>query len=325
MNKKASKEVVIYQAKSGAIKLRGDFRAETIWATQDQISKLFGIDRTVATKHIRNIFNDNEIDEKRNVQKMHIANSDKPVSFYSLDVILSVGYRTNSRTAISFRKWATKVLRGHIIEGYTINKTRLAQNYDAFMEAIKNVRALLPENDNISNKDILELIGAFADTWFSLSAFDKGEFAFAKPTRTKVILTTEKLNDHISVFKSSLIGKGEASELFAIERERGSLAGIVGNVMQAFGGRDVYQSIEEKAAHLLYFIVKNHPFVDGNKRTGAYSFVWFLNAGGALDISRITPAALTAITLLIAESKPSDKEKMVQLVVMLLTGGSKRK
>jgi len=149
--------------------LKEDSKNETIWASQKDIAEVFGIDRTVVTKHINNIFKDDEIDEKSNVQKMHIANSDKPVKFYNLDIILAVGYRTNSSKAIEFRKWATKTLKEHITKGFTINKNTLKQNYEKFLQAVDGVKKLLPENSEIiKNKDILELVKSFANTWFNL-------------------------------------------------------------------------------------------------------------------------------------------------------------
>jgi prophage maintenance system killer protein/prophage antirepressor-like protein len=270
--KDTQNDIIIYQAKSGAIELRGDFTKDTIWATQAQIAEVFAIERTVATKHINNILKSNEIDEKSNVQKMHIANSDKPVAFYSLDLILAVGYRANSAKAIEFRKWATKTLRVHIVDGYTINRSRIAKNYDAFLTAVSDVKALLPAGIQIDTKDVLELVRLFADTWMSLDAYDKETLDIKKPTKKKVALTAEKLTKSVAVLKDELIKKGEATELFAAERTSDALKGIVGNVMQSFGGADLYQSVEEKAVHLLYFVIKNHPFIDGNKRTGAYSF-----------------------------------------------------
>ena len=324
------KEIVIYQAKSGAIELRGDFSAETIWASLDQIAELFDRDNSVISRHLKNIFNEAELDEKATVAKNATVQKEgnrqviREIEYYNLDAIISVGYRVNSKTATRFRQWATKTLRTHVVEGYTINKARLGQNYEAFMEAIQNVRALLPVSNVVSNEDILDLISVFADTWFSLGAYDRGEFSIGKPTKKKVVLTAQKLFENIALLKQDLIRKSEATELFATERDAGALEGIVGNVMQAFGGKDVYLSIEEKAAHLLYFIIKNHPFTDGNKRTGAYAFVWLLRTAGILDISRITPAALTAITLLIAESNPADKDKMTGLVVMILMGRARK-
>jgi hypothetical protein len=155
--------VVIYQAKSGAIELRGDFGKETIWATQAQIAEIFEIERSVATKHIGNIISNKEVDEKSNVQKMHIANSDKPVTFYSLDIMLAVGYRANSGRAIAFRKWATDTLRKHLIDGYTINRSRIGKNYEAFLKAVEQVKALLPAGDRVDAKSALELVKLFAN------------------------------------------------------------------------------------------------------------------------------------------------------------------
>ena len=315
MNKK---EVVIYQTKTGSIELKGDIRKENIWANQKQISQLFGIDRTVVTKHINKIIRDKEIDEKSNVQNMHIANSDKPVKFYSLDVILAVGYRTNSKIAINFRKWATKTLKSHITEGYTLNKKVIARNYDKFIKSVEDVKRLLPSNSSLSTNDTLELIKFFAGTWFSLDAYDKSEFSKKGLTKKQVKITANDLNSAILDLKKNLLYKKEATDIFASERMKDSLKGIVGNVLQGFGGKDLYPTVEEKAAHLLYFVVKNHPFVDGNKRSGAFAFVWFLNKARILNKNEFTPEALTALTILVAESNPKDKETIVGLILNLL-------
>ena len=322
-SKKLKKEVVIYQAKSGAIELRGDFGRETVWATQAQIADIFEIERSVVTKHIGNILKSKEVSEKSNVQKMHIANSDKPVAIYSLDLILAVGYRANSAKAIKFRQWATSTLRKHLIDGYTVNKSRIAKNYDAFLKTVADVKALLPAGTAVDTESILELITMFADTWLSLDAYDKETFATKGATKKLVKISAEMFAEALTSLKESLIAKDEATDLFATEREKGSLAGIIGNVMQAFGGKDVYPTVEEKAAHFLYFVIKNHPFLDGNKRSGAYAFVWFLAKAKVLDVTRITPPALTAITLLVAESDPAYKDKMIGLVLTMLAGEKK--
>lgn len=316
--KKLNNKLVVYQAKNGAIEIRTDSDKETVWATQADIVRLFEKDQSVISRHISNIFKDGEIDQKSNMQKMHNANSDKPVIYYSLDVILSVGYRTNSGKAIEFRKWATKILRNFINKGYVINPVQIKNNYAKFLETVEDIKSLLPVDKNIDSKSILELVKTFADTWLSLDAYDKDELKIKTITKRKVKLTADELTKAISDFKVELIKKQEATDLFAMERQKDSLAGIVGNVMQGFGGQDVYSGLEEKAAHLLYFLVKNHPFVDGNKRSGAYAFVWFLKRVNLLNMRQITPAALTAITLLIAESKPREKDKMVALVVRML-------
>jgi prophage antirepressor-like protein len=174
---KNKKEIVIFKNSKGNIDFNIDGKKETIWATQSQIAQVFDIDRSVVTKHISNLFKDREVNEKSNVQKMHITNSDKPVNTYSLDIILAVGYRSNSAKAKSFRQWATKTLRSHVIDGYTINPNLIAKNYDAFLLAVEKVKVLLTENGAVDTKDTLELIKLFAGTWFSLDAYDKSEFS----------------------------------------------------------------------------------------------------------------------------------------------------
>ena len=315
---KQKSQIVIYQAKSGAIELRGDFSCETIWATQAQIADIFSIDRSVATKHIGNILKIKEVDEKSNVQKMHIANSDKSVAFYSLDIILAVGYRANSARAIQFRQWATKTLYEYITKGYAVNRKQIAKNYDAFMKAVSDIQALLPESISFDPKNVLELVKEFASTWVSLDAYDKESLKVIGVTKKAVKLAGEELAKVIQNFRSEIIKMGEATDMFAQERVGGSIAGIVGNVMQSFGGNPVYATVEEKAAHLLYFMIKDHPFIDGNKRSGAFAFVWFLRKARVRGGRNINPASLTAVALLIAESDPKKKDQMVALVTQML-------
>lgn len=322
------KEIAIYQAKNGAIEFRGDFEQETIWGTQKQIAEVFGVDRSVVTKHIKNIFKDKELDKTVVCAKFahttqHGAikgkTQTKTIDFYNLDIILAVGYRTNSVKAIEFRKWATQTLKQHLLQGYTINKKRIGKNYEKFMQAVADVKALLPAGNKIKKADILELVSAFAGTWFSLDAYDKDSLPQKGINKKYVQITAEELIEALQELKYDLIKKKEATEIFGQERSKGSVAGIVGNVFQSVFGKDAYPTVEEKAAHLLYFMVKNHPFVDGNKRSGAFAFVWFLRKVGLLRAS-ITPEALTAITLLVAESNPKDKEKMTRLILLLVNG-----
>ena len=197
MKKESKKGMVIYQAKSGAIELRGDFTRETIWAAQAQIVGLFGVDQSVVSRHIRNMFKDGEIEEKSNMQKMHNANSDKPVTLYSLDVILGVGYRTNSRVAIQFRQWATKTLREHIIKGYTLNRKQIAKNYAAFMKSVGDIQALLPGHVTLDPKAVLELIKEFASTWVSLDAYDKETLTSLGTTKKAIKLSGRELTEAI--------------------------------------------------------------------------------------------------------------------------------
>ena len=318
MKKSPSKDLVVYQAKSGAIELRADVARETIWATQAQITKLFGVDRTVITRHIRNVIRDGEIDEKSNVQKMHIAKSDRPVALYSLDVVLSVGYRTNSKAAVAFRRWATKTLREHITKGYTINRKQIRKNYDAFMKAVEDIQTLLPQHIILDPKQILELVKEFSATWVSLDAYDREVLKPIGATKKAVELSSAELMAAIANLRAELIEEGEASDLFAHERSTGSIEGIIGNVMQSFGGQPLYPTVEERAAHLLYFMVKNHPFTDGNKRCGAFAFIWFLRKAGVKGARTISPMGLTVLTLLTAESAPEKKDQMVALITHLL-------
>ena len=317
----AGRQLVIYQAPSGAIELRGDFRHETIWATQAQVAELFDIERSVTTKHIRNILKDKELDADSVCAKFaHTATDGKTyqVQFYNLDLILAVGYRANSAKAIEFRKWATKILREHIIKGYTINRKQIGKNYDAFMKAVGDIQTLLPEHVTLDPKTVLDLIKEFASTWVSLDAYDKETLKVIGTTLKAVKLSGEELTETIAKLRSELMDKGEATDLFAQERRAGSIGGIVGSVMQSFGGKPLYVTAEEKAAHLLYFMVKNHPFTDGNKRSGAFAFIWFLRKARVKGGRNINSANLTALTLLIAESDPKKKEQMVALVTQLL-------
>jgi prophage maintenance system killer protein/prophage antirepressor-like protein len=317
MKTKKLPNTIIYQAPNGAIELKGDFSKETVWANQAQIAELFGVDQSVISRHIRNVLKDGEVDQKSNMQKMHIANSDKPVAFYSLDIILSVGYRTNSKVAIDFRKWATQTIREYLVQGYTINKKLISKNYKLFQQALTDIQNI--SQNQLSSNDILELIKAFSQTWFSLDAYDKSELESKTQTHKSIQLEAEQLYQDIAIFRQKLQSRGEATDLFAQEKQTGSLEGIFGNIFQTAFGQDVYPTIEAKASNLMYLIIKNHPFNDGNKRTGAFSFIWFLQKAKIPFQHKITPEALTAITLLIATSNPKDKEKMIDLVSLLLS------
>jgi len=319
--KKETKKMIVYQTKSGAIEFRSDLKNETIWATQAQIAEIFNCERSGVTKHIRNIFKDKELNINSVCAKIaHTAADGKvyDVQVYNLDVVLAIGYRTNSSKAIIFRQWATKTLRSYIVDGYAINRTRVAKNYDLFLSAVEEVKALLPGEYNVDNKSILELIKSFSQTWLSLDAYDKDLDIKGGLTKKAVKVGAEELVKALQKFKSELLKTGEATDLFGTERESGTVIGIFGNVMQSFGGQAVYPSVEEKAAHLLYFMVKNHPFSDGNKRSGAYAFVWFLRKAGILNRSKITSPALTALTLLVAESNPKNKDRMIRLILQML-------
>lgn len=241
----------------------------------------------------------------------------REVTFYNLDLILSVGYRVNSKVATQFRKWATETLKQHITQGFTINQARIEKNREAFLQAVEDIRLLSSGVSEVSMDKVLDLVEVFAETWFALDQYDKGSFP-EKGTVESIRIEVDELEESLKILKQELVTKGEASELFAQEKNAGSLEGIVGNIYQSVYGGEVYTSVEEKAAHLLYFMVKNHPFTDGNKRSGAFAFVWFLQKAGFEFRMKITPETLTTLTILIAESDPKDKERIIGLILLLL-------
>lgn len=324
MNKEQIKnkgEIIIYQNKTGKEKVVVRLEKETIWLDAHQMAKIFEVDRTGVVRHISNIYKAKELDKKSTCAKIAQVAKDgkiRKMDCYNLDMIISVGYRVNSKKATQFRIWATGILKDYVVRGYSVNKKVIAKNYEKFIKTVEDIKQLLPSDKNFENRSIIELVETFADTWLSLDAYDRNELTIKKVTKRKVKLTAKELGVAISDFKAELIKKKETTDLFAKERKAESLEGIIGSIMQSFGGQDMYPSLEEKAAHLLYFMVKNHPFVDGNKRSGAYAFVWFLKRVNILDQQSISPTVLTVITLLIAESKPRDKDKMTALVVRML-------
>jgi death-on-curing family protein len=311
------KELAVFQTNSGAIEVRTDAKNATVWLTQADLSAIFEKDQSVISRHIKSIFKDGELEDKSNMQKMHIANSDKPVTFYSLDIVLAVGYRTNSSKAINFRKWATKILKQHITQGYTVNLKILEKNKQQFLQTLDDLKILTKNNNNPETKDVLSLIECFSNTFFTLENFDKNNFP-KKGEIAEISTSAKELKTDLQILKAELIKKDEATELFAQEKKEGSLEGIFGNVFQSVFGQDAYPSTEEKAAHLLYFIVKNHPFNDGNKRSGAFSFIWLLQKANYNFTHKISPEALTTLTLLIATTNPNEKEKMIGLILLLL-------
>ena len=319
-NKKITKQTLVYQAKDGAIELKLDKKNETILANLNQIAELFGVQKAAISKHLSNIFKEGELENDSVVSILETTASDSKtykVSYYNLDAIISVGYRVNSKQATNFRIWATKTLKKYLTNGVAINKKLISQNHQKFLKAIEDIKTLSQDSKNLKAGDILDLIKSFSYTWFSLDSFDKGEFP-KQGTKKSISVSAKELEQDIAKLKAELIAKKETSAIFATEKNQGALEGILGNVFQSAFGEDVYPSLEEKAAHLLYFIVKNHPFNDGNKRSGAFAFIWFLRKSGLQFLDRISPETLASVTILIAESNPKEKDKMVGLVLMLL-------
>jgi prophage maintenance system killer protein len=311
-------EIVIYRAKDKKIQLEVKLEGETVW-----LSKLFKTERSVITKHLGNIFRSNELGEESNVHFLHIAFSDKPVKFYNLDVIISVGYRVNSAGATQFRIWATNVLKRHIIDGYTLNEKRLqeqASRLRALQRTVKLI-ASMKDRKQLEYKEAMGLLEVIGDYNYALGLLDDYDYKRLKITKTskeeKFILSYESAIEAVKKLKERISSSG----LFGTERDK-SFSSSVSSIYQTFDGRDLYPSVEEKAANLLYFIVKNHSFVDGNKRIAASIFLWFLKENGILynedGSKRIADNALVALTLMVAESKPVERDVIVTLVVNLI-------
>ena len=316
-------EIFIYQTFDNQTQIEVNFDGDTVWLNRQQLAQLFDRDIKTIGKHINNVFIENELDKELTVAKFATVQKEgaryieRSIEFYNLDVIISVGYRVKSQRGVQFRQWATSRLKDYLIKGFSINESRIQQNKDLFLKTIEDLKLLTENVTQIDSKDLLSLIESFSNTWFSLDKYDKSVFPTIG-TKQELLINATDLLDDILVLKRDLIQKIEATELFAQEKQQGSLQGILGNVYQTIFGQDAYETIEEKAAHLLYFIIKNHPFNDGNKRSGAFTFIWFLKKAGIQFEQKINPAALTALTLLIAESNPSEKDKMIGIVLLLL-------
>ena len=305
--------VVIFETKDSEISLRVPVENDTVWLTQAQMTELFNVDRTVITRHINNVFKEGELQRESNVQKMHIANSDKPVQFYNLEVIISVGYRVKSKRGVEFRQWASKVLKQYIIQGYAINEKRL----EALQRTVDIQTKMLACTLDTSEEDVLKAVNLYTDALMLLDQYDHQ--SLEKPAGNKPIyrITYEECRNMVNAMEDTF-----KSDVFGVEKEKGKVEGILAAVYQNVFGGDVYPSLEEKAANLLYFMIKDHHYADGCKRIAASLFLEFLSRNDYLyknGIKRISDGALVAITLMIAESNPEEKDIMVNLVMNFLT------
>ena len=316
-------EYPIYQNTTGALEVRFDAKNDTVWLRQEQLVQLFGRTQPVISRHLNNVFAEGELDEKSNMQILHIANSDKPVKFYNLDVIISVGYRVKSPEGIRFRQWATRLIKEHLTRGYTLNQQRLQSNAHELQAALELVRkaAQSPDLQLETGRGLIDIVTRYAHAFVLLQQYDEGLLVEPKTEVGGTLPTTDEARQLLAGLKQDLMRKGEATELFARERGDG-LAALLGNLAQSVFGEAAYPSIEAKAAHLLYFVIKNHPFADGNKRSGAYLFVDVLRRNGRLmdeaGVPVINDVGLAALALLIAESAAEQKDTMIKLVMNML-------
>lgn len=305
-------ELVIFETEDSVIKLTVPIEDETVWLTQAQMTELFERDVSTISRHITNIFSTNEVDKKSNLHFLQIANSDKPVAYYSLDVIISVGYRVKSQRGIEFRQWANRVLKQYIINGYAINEKRL----QALEKTVDIQTRMLANTLELEEKDVLCAVNEYTDALLLLDQYDHQ--ALVKPAGQVPIyrITYEECVSMVKRMRDTF-----NTDVFGVEKEAGKVRGIIAAIYQSAFGEDAYPSIEEKAANLLYFMIKDHPYADGCKRIAASLFLEFLDRNNALFVNqrkKISDGALVAITLMIAESKPDEKDVMVTLVMNLL-------
>lgn len=321
-------QIVIYRDNNGEITVDVKLHEETVWLNLNQLSELFGRDKSVISRHIRSIFKEQELEEGATVANFATVQIEgnktvtRQVSHFNLDMIISVGYRVNSKRAVDFRRWASSVLKDYLVKGYSVNHKKLMVTG---LEELKQTVLLLSNtlvNQSLVNDmgaELLKLIKSYAKTWDILLKYDEDRLEVPSHKLFKSLknLEYQMAKQAIYSLKRELVTKGEASELFGHERDN-TLEGIIGNLYQTFGGEDLYPSTSEKAAHLIYFIIKDHPFSDGNKRIGCLLFLLFLNIN-EFEMKFITPESLTALALLIAESNPAQKEIIVKLIVNLIS------
>ncbi len=321
-------EVVIYKAKGGTIRLDVKLTRETAWLTQNQIASLFGTQRPAITKHLANVFNSKELNRKSVCSILeHTAGDGKvyKTMHYNLDAIISVGYRVNSSRATQFRVWATNVLKSYLVQGYALNQRRLIEreaNLKELQEAIAFIssKAVHPQLTDKTG-DLLKLLNEYANALTILHEYDNKLLKINNRKESTYVLTYESAVEIINEIRTRLSEKGEATELFG--REFGhKFKSITGALYQTFDRKELYASMEEKAAHILYLIIKDHPFSDGNKRVGSLLFVYFLDKNGYLrkanGESKINDNTMVALSLLIAASDPREKETMIKIITNLL-------
>ena len=312
---KEKNEIILFE--NQGVKLEVNLKDETVWLNLDQMSKLFNRDKSVVSRHIKNIFIEKELDKYSVVANFATTAADKKtyqVDYYNLDVIISVGYRVKSKEGTIFRKWATKVLKDYMIKGYAINQRRL-EYLEKTVKLIDIANRIDERLENNDAKEILKVIGEYTKALDLLDSYDH-------KTLKKI---DGNIDDRKIEYKEcvDIINKlrfNEESTLFAVERDKG-LESIIGNIYQSFAGQDIYKSIEEKGVNFLYLIVKNHVFIDGNKRIAATLFIYFLNFYNILyknGKQTIDNNTLTALTLLIAESNPKEKEVIIDLIMNFL-------
>ena len=319
--------IEIYSSQDGSIQLKVKLENDTVWLTQSQMAELFGVDRTSIVRHIRNIYKSEELDQNstcaKNAQVRTEGNRSilREIPYYNLDMIISVGYRVNSKNATSFRRWATSVLKQYLIKGYVINQQIKLDRYNELKDVVRLMSRTVGLQEKVTSEEYGGLFNVISDYVYALDTLDHYDYqslSIQKTTKEEPFRATyENAMEAINALKEKFGG----SQWFANEKDD-SFKSSIGQIYQTFGGEDLYPSVEEKAAMLLYLVVKNHSFSDGNKRIAAMLFLWFLNNNHVLYAEdghkRIADNTLVALTLMIAESRTEEKDVMVKVVVNLI-------
>lgn len=324
-------EIILYQSKGGKFSVDVKLSENSVWLTQKQMAEVFDVKIPTINEHIKTIFQQRELKKSATIRNFRIVQNeggrtvDRLIDFYNLDMIISVGYRINSKRATQFRIWATNILKNYLIKGYALNQKRLqAERLNELEGAIKLIKGAMDTKKLTSDEQsgLLKVITDYANSWVLLQQYDENRLESIQGQKKSLYkLAYQTIKKEIEELKINLIKKKEASDLFARERHN-ALEGIIGNIYQTFGGKELYGSVEEKAAHLLYFVIKDHPFTDGNKRIGSFLFILFLARNHCLFTkkgqNKITDNTLVALALLVAESHPKQKDLLIRLIVHLI-------
>ena len=315
--------IEIYQSADGQTQVEVHLDTDTVWLSQAQMATLFGRTQAVISYHINRAIREGEINKKNNTQKKYIASADRQVTCYDLETVISVSYRIKSPQGIAFRRWITARLKDYLYKGYALNQQRLQQNAAELEQALQLFQkiAASPELTLDAGRGLIDIASRYTQTFLWLQQYDEGLLQEPQGESGGILPTAEEARAVLHSLKQLLLARGEATELFAHERNDG-LAALLGNLEQSIFGAPAYPTIESKAAHLLYFVVKNHPFADGNKRSGAFLFIDFLHRNRRLlrvdGTTIINDADLTALTLLVAESAPAQKDTLIRLIMHML-------
>ena len=313
--------IEIYHSQDGSVQLNVKLENETVWLSANQMAMLFDRDAKTIRKHINNVFADGELAKESNTQKMRVANSDKPVPFYNLDVIISVGYRVKSRQGVQFRQWATSILKQYLIKGYVVNQQIKLDRYNELKDVVRLMSRSIVLQDKVTTDEYSGLFNVISDYVYALDTLDQYDYQSLSISKTTKEEPFRATYDNAMEVINALKEKFGGSKWFANEKDD-SFKSSIGQIYQTFGGEELYPSVEEKAAMLLYLVVKNHSFSDGNKRIAAMLFLWFLNNNRVLYAKdghkRIADNTLVALTLMIAESRTEEKDVMVKVVVNLI-------